>query len=361
MRPTLWDFSTAASYDFLSSEYEALFTRSASTVFQSPLWMDRLYKRLATDLKADPLIVLIREQKSGALVAVLPLIIRQRRALRIAEFADFGVSDYCAPICDPDYLEALSNDGTIPQQIRRLLKCDLLIIQKIRSDTLAMFRFLGHSHQSQLPFTAHATTLFAPFTEWREVNISASQRRFLDTKRKWLAKRGTLTTTPASSKQDFQRALDNIRQFREFRFRSTGMFNILENEVFVKFYNEVADGSPPARAYIMSINGTPIAAGFALERNGTLHFILSGFDFINYRNASVGLLIIEDIIADCIARGETCMDFTIGNQAYKRGFGTRETRMFSLWLGLSGTGRTVAFFLSRSRFLQKLARRFMRR
>ncbi|WP_163595212.1 GNAT family N-acetyltransferase, partial [Klebsiella pneumoniae] len=65
---------------------------------------------------------------------------------------------------------------------------------------------------------------------------------------------------------------------------------------FAQFYRDAAEETPPARGYIMTMNGTAIGAAFGLVHRDTFHFVLSGFDFRNYRNASVGLLLIEDII-----------------------------------------------------------------
>ncbi|HEY0219280.1 MAG TPA: GNAT family N-acetyltransferase [Afipia sp.] len=362
MSGLLWDVAAVSTYDFLSAEYRALFAHSTATVFQSPLWLERLYRRVAAELAAEPLIILIRERGTGRLAALLPLIVRRQLTLRVAEFADFGVSDYCAPVCDLDFVSTLRNDETIQSQLReRLQSCDLLIIQKVREETLPAFELLGQTRRSELPFTAHATSLSAPYAVWREANISPSQRRFLDTKRRWLTKRGTLTTSSAESKQQFHDVLNNIKQFRDYRFRETGAFDILKNNVFAQFYREVAEEAPPARGYNMTMNGTTVCAAFGLVRDKTLHLVLSGFDFLNYRNASVGLLIIEDIIEDCIKRGETSLDLTIGDQLYKREFGTRETTMWSIWLGISLTGRVVAHLLSRSRRLRQMVRRLTRR
>ncbi|RTL50694.1 MAG: GNAT family N-acetyltransferase [Bradyrhizobiaceae bacterium] len=326
------------------------------------MWLDRLYRHLADELKAEPLIITVRDARSGHLAAIFPLVVRRRHRFRVVEFADFGISDYCAPVCDPGAMPALLADRTVPKRIRTLLKPnDLIFVQKIRAESLPFFDLLGKVRALQLPFTAHATRLFSPFAAWREAGISPSQRRFLDTKRKWLTKRGTLTVSAVTSGEGFQQVLENIQRFRDHRFRATGAFDILTKEAFARFYREVAHESLPARGYLMKLNGTIIAAAFGLLHGKRLHFILSGFDFLNYRNASLGLLLIEDIIADCIARGEETMDLTIGDQAYKREFGTHDTAMYSIWSGLSLRGKLAAFLLSRSDLLRQLTRRFVRR
>ncbi len=362
MNALLWDVAAVQTYDFLAAEYRALFAHSSATVFQSPLWLDRLYRRVAAELNAEPLILLIRERGTARLAAVLPLIVRRQLSLRVAEFADFGVSDYCAPVCDLDLASTLLGDKSIQRQLRERVKsCDLLMMQKVRAETLPLFGLLGGTRRSALPFTAHATTLCGPYAAWRETRISPSQRRFLDTKRRWLTKRGTLTTSVADCKERLDDALNNIQRFRDHRFRATGAFDILKNNIFAQFYREVADETPPARGYIMTMNGTMVGAAFGLARNKTFHLVLSGFDFVNYRNASIGLLLIEDIVEDCIKRGETSLDLTIGDQPYKREFGTSETTMWSIWLGISVTGRVAAHLLSRSRRLRQIVRRLTRR
>lgn len=358
----LWDVAAVKSYDFLCAEYRALYAHSTATVFQSPLWLDRLYRRVAADLNAEPLIVLIRERSTGRLAAVLPLVVQRRFRLRIVEFADFGVSDYCAPVCDVDLLPALLDDESLQSQLRKLLRsCDVLLIQKVRADMLPLFRLFGNTHHSARPFTTHATELSAPYAIWRERSMSSSHRRFLDTKRRWLEKRGTLTTTVADSAEKRRNVLDLIQHFRKHRFRATGAYNILENDIFMQFYRNVAEEAPPARGYIMTMNGNPVGAAFGLAHNKTFHLVLSGFDFLNYRNASIGLLLIEDIAEDCIRRGETVLDLAIGDQAYKREFGTRETTMWSVWLGIGTRGRVATKLLSRSQRLQHIARRLIRR
>jgi CelD/BcsL family acetyltransferase involved in cellulose biosynthesis len=362
MDTSRWDVRGLADFDFLSSEYADLFARADATVFQSPIWLDRLYKRLATGLHVAPLVVTIRDQASGRLAAVIPLMRRRYRGVTVAEFADLGVSDYCAVVADTAVVPELLSDTSLPALVQRSLEpCDLVMVTKVPMRALPAFDLLGHARNARMPFNAQAAVLTGRFDEWRERTISASQRRFLDTKRKRLQNKFTVETRTADQPQDIETAIDHIRAFRDHRFRTAGLADLLRDEAFVAFYRDIARKTPPARAYVMTLDGTVASAAFGLVHNGAFHLLLSGFDFLNHRNASLGLLIIEDIIRDCISRGETTFDFTIGNQPYKREFGTVETHIWSVWAGVSVKGRIVAFALSRSLVLRKLARRFGRR
>jgi CelD/BcsL family acetyltransferase involved in cellulose biosynthesis len=362
MHTSRWDVRGLADFDFLSSEYADLFARADATVFQSPFWLDRLYHGLAAGLHVVPLVVTIHDQASGQLAAVIPLVRRRYRGLAVAEFADLGVSDYCAIVADAALLPELLSDASLPARVQRALgACDLVMVTKVPMRALPAFDLLGHARKARMPFNAQATVLTGPFDEWRERTISATQRRFLNTKRKRVQNKFKIETRIADQPRDIETAIDHIRAFRDHRFRTAGLADLLREEAFVAFYRDIAQKIPPARAYVMTLDGTAASAAFGLVHNGAFHLLLSGFDFLNHRNASLGLLIIEDIIRDCIARGETTFDFTIGNQPYKREFGTVETRIWSVWAGVSLKGRIVAFALSRSLVLRNLARWLGRR
>ena len=72
--------------------------------FQSLNWMTVLYEELAAAKRSMPRLVVVTERNSGEVAMILPLIVKKKRTLRIARFADFGVADYGAPILGPALL-----------------------------------------------------------------------------------------------------------------------------------------------------------------------------------------------------------------------------------------------------------------
>src|SRR4051812_21111484 len=98
----MFDVQVERTFSFASPEYTALFVRSDATAFQSPVWLDLLYSsnRLLDEHRAEPAVVTVRRRGDARLAMVLPLIRRQHGRFRVIEFADFGVSDYAAPVCD---------------------------------------------------------------------------------------------------------------------------------------------------------------------------------------------------------------------------------------------------------------------
>ena len=61
-------------FDFLSAEYHQLFDHSTATLFQNPVWLDSFYSTLVPTVGAEPLVVTVRTDDDGRLLAVLPLV-----------------------------------------------------------------------------------------------------------------------------------------------------------------------------------------------------------------------------------------------------------------------------------------------
>lgn len=354
-----WAISATAAFDFLSDEYRDLFVRANATIFQSPVWLDRIYATLAPRFDALPLIVTIRAREGGRLVALLPLAVRRFRGVRVATFADFGVADYCAVVVDPHALDGLLDDARLPSRIRSLLRCcDLLSVRKVREQDARAFDLIGGAVRSRAELSAHASTLAPQFETWLDNAMDPTQRRSLERKRRKLRAKGDVRVDIAESGDAIVGALEDLRGFRAQRFKASEVRDLLSDEVFVRFYDELAHRGASARAYTLRVDGAPVSIAFGVARDDTFHMLLSGFS-PDYRNYSVGLLVIQDVIQDCVARGESRFDLTIGDQPYKRAFGTVETRIWSVWSGIGLPGRGLAYALSRSQRALRLARRMM--
>jgi len=96
------------SFDFLSDEYAELFLHSQATAFQHPVWLDRLYAKLAPHVGAQPLIMTVRSRADGRLALLLPLLRRRRGAMRAVEFACFCVCGLAVLTVPRDYRPRVS-------------------------------------------------------------------------------------------------------------------------------------------------------------------------------------------------------------------------------------------------------------
>src|SRR5260370_7334865 len=70
---------------------------SLSTPFQDTRWLEAWYAAFANVGDVEPLIAIVSDAATSEQVALLPLVRRVRRGVRIIEFADLNLTDYNAP------------------------------------------------------------------------------------------------------------------------------------------------------------------------------------------------------------------------------------------------------------------------
>ncbi|HEV2570404.1 MAG TPA: hypothetical protein VGU72_01620 [Beijerinckiaceae bacterium] len=65
----MFEVTIENSFDFRSKEYAALFSNSAATAFQHPIWLANLYEKIIARGDIEPLVIVVRE-RSGARLAM---------------------------------------------------------------------------------------------------------------------------------------------------------------------------------------------------------------------------------------------------------------------------------------------------
>lgn len=299
--------------------------------------------------------VVVRTHGSKRLIAVLPLLVRSHLGLKIAEFADLGVCDYCAAIVDPAYARVLATPAVVASVRKQLRGCTLFIARKVPRRALGTFDLLGKLRPSALPVHAHFLDPAGSLEAWRRRTSGQCGGKRLDYKRRRLAKKGHLEFRALSEPAEVAAIVDRVRSFRHERFEERGMENLLDDPAYAAFYRRVAHEGVTPRGYILSLDDRVLAAAFGICADSVFHLLLIGFDRTSIPNASAGLLLIEDIVLDGMRRGERGVDLTIGDQQYKIQFGALASDVFTVSAGLGLTGRIVVSMLARFDWVRDVA------
>lgn len=327
------EFSQQETFDFLGEDYAELFARSDATAFQHPIWLDRLHRVLLPARGAEA--ATLTGRLGGRLVMAMPLIRRRLGPLTLYDAADLGVCDYNAPVIDRALLAALDGDAKLRASLRSALpRWALSRIRKVRPEQIALVKSLGATHATFMELNAHEVALSAPFSEWRAKTLEPAFSHFLDKKRRLLAKKGEIALTALQDPAEIEAALRAMVEFRAKRWPN----DALKDPANFAFYLDVAragQASGFSWVYRMDAIGAPGAVMFGLQHRGRFLFVLIGFDFERLRNYSIGLLFIESVIEQCIARGVSLFDLTVGDEAYKEKFATSPVPMQACWAGAS--------------------------
>jgi len=340
------------SFDFLSAEYAELFSRSHATAFQNPLWLDRIYARV------PHVGVTVRARADGRLVMVLPLLRQRRGAMRVVEFADLRVSDYASPVCDEFTFARILRDQAACAEIRQaLMPYDLIRIQKMKDGAMALERLLDVQARTSMKMNAYAVTLSAPYAKWRADSLSRSYAKELDKKGRKLHRKGEMRFECTADPDAIRRIFGAVRNFRRLRFQDS---DLLQKDAYFEFYLETAISGAQAglaRTYALFLDDRPIAGVWGLLHKRQFLVLLGGFDFVGYKNYSIGSLVFEQIARDCIARGDTSLDFTIGDEPYKLLFGALPTSMWMITRSGSSLGSIANFVVDQLPWAKRLAKR----
>lgn len=361
----MFDIALENSFDFRADEYHALFASSRATAFQHPLWLDHLYCRLAPRLNAEPVIITARWSHDARLAMVLPLLRRRHGVMRVLEFADLKVSDYAAPVCDEAVFTQLLRDEQACRRIRAALQPhDFLRLQKLREDALPLDRLLGVSSRTSMTMSAHSVRLYGPYETWRADNIERSYRKELDKKGRQIRRKGEFRFEVTTDADAIRTTFQAMREYRLPRFKDREDPDLLQTPAYFDFYLDLAiEGARTGttRTYTLAIDGRPISGVWGLADRGHFLINLGGFDLAGYKNYSIGSLVFDGIAADCIGRGETVMDFTIGDESYKQLFGTEPTGLWMMSAPGSSLGVLVGFVTEQVPWTMRLAKRIVNR
>ncbi|MBR1126700.1 GNAT family N-acetyltransferase [Bradyrhizobium iriomotense] len=355
-----FDIAVEPAFDFLAPEYAELFDGSAATAFQHPLWLHSLYTRLASHAGATPLAVVARRRATGALAMVLPLLRVRRGPIRTVEFADLRVSDYLAPVCSPQVFSELLRDADACAEIRHLVRpFDLLRMTKLPDGRLPIESLLDAPRRVAMDSNAYATVLVAPFEQWRASAMDRSYQKELAKKYRQLQKKGALSFSCCDDSASVLNALDVMRKFRGPRFQSQGDGDLLQRPEYYDFYSDVAVRGLGSfvRLYAMKMDGEVIAAVLGLHHRDSFLVIMSAFDIAGYKSQSLGALMFEQVARDCIERGDQMLDFTIGDEPYKKLFGAQPSPMWTVTQAGSTVGAISLFALKQAPWLKLAAKR----
>ncbi|OAF14928.1 cellulose biosynthesis protein CelD [Bradyrhizobium centrolobii] len=355
-----FDVAIDHAFDFLSLEYTELFDNSAATAFQHPLWLDSLYTKLASHAGAKRLVIVVRHRTTGALAMVLPLLRVRRGPIRTVEFADLRVSDYLAPVCSPKVFSDLLDDESACEEIRRLVRpFDLLRMTKLPDGRLPVENLLGAPRRASMDTNAYSTVLVAPFEQWRASALDRSYQKELAKKYRQLRKKGTLSFSCCDDSASVLGTMEMMRKFRGPRFQAQGDGDLLQRPKYYGFYSDVALRGLGSfvRLYAMKMDGNVIAAVLGLCHQGSFLIIMSAFDIAGYKSQSLGALMFEQVAKDCIERGDQMLDFTIGDEPYKKLFGGQPSPMWTVTQAGSTAGAMALFAVRQAPWLKLAAKR----
>nr|WP_321454474.1 GNAT family N-acetyltransferase [uncultured Cohaesibacter sp.] len=357
------ELNVSSNFDFESDEYRALFAQAEVTAFQHPVWHAAMQHYLKNFPEVEERTLQMRCKNTGCLVGVFPLIARKKMGATVLEYANMCLVDYALPtvhkdignwVPDPDFLS------------RRLLETlgsyDVLRIKHMPTNDPGLQRLFPSSYFQLADFSAYSTELCGDYEEWRLANISKSERKHRDKKRRAMMREGEWKMNRLFSTEEIRPAMEKLREFHKDRYKDRPGEDLIQTPETFDFYLDLAVNNVESgyvRLYQFTYDDQIVAVQYGIEHAGRYLMLMMGLDFDRMGRYSPGLLMTEDLICDCIKDGMKIFDFTVGDEPYKLKFGTQKMPIYTLWHThsmLGSVGLTVAEAVNKTPISEHLRR-----
>jgi CelD/BcsL family acetyltransferase involved in cellulose biosynthesis len=325
------------------------------TIFQHRPWLEAWYGAFDT---VSPLIAVISGTAAKRGVALVPLICRAYRGIRVVEFADLGVTDYNAPIVapgapgEPEGMHAMCR--ALVAALHGLPDCpDLIRMQKMpaeihgRPNPLAVWGRVG-----SCSLNGNLIEIGDDFEAYR-----ASIKR-MQLARCWrvFSRHPGARFRIAADTDEALRLLDTMDSQQRERMKELGLPFVLNEGCHARFYRDllsrgVADGYAVVSA--LACDDGVVATTLGLRHGTSYSLLRTSFAGKRWSNCSPGLLAVERTMAALHEQGVRHFDLSIGNYDYKRRFGAVRLPLTDVSIAL--TLRGVPYVL-RDRFVRWLRR-----
>ena len=347
-------------FDFLGAEYRAFFNLQRGTVFQSPLWMSMIHRRLVGELAAKQWTITFRRPKDGGLLAVIPTVIQRAGLIKVLQPADFGVCDYNAVVGDRIVLDTLAANPGVRKQFATLFKAaDVFLFRKIRPDGFDPARLVSAPRITPCENSAFWFDVGDDFEAWQRRTIRRKFSKELGRLARQLEREcGPYEHRAAASEQEVREAFDFLKDVRGTRYES----DLLRRDIYWEFYRDFALAgltSGDCRTYVSYLDGKPVAVLFGLTCDDQFHAVLIGFDAERFAKYSIGTQIIYRVVKLRFESGFARFDMGLGNTGYKSHFRVEETALRNLTCAQSVAGSAFALVYHHAKPLKNVLRRLV--
>ena len=315
---------------------EAVQSGATSLGFQSLNWLTVLYEELAPKERAMPRVVVVTERNSGEIALVLPLLVKKKRTLHVARFADLGVSDYGGPILGPALLKKRRSMRRVWRVVWGAMRdVDLIRLEKMPAEIGGRLNpLLSRGGVVPSRLSGNVITIDS-FVEDYIAERGKKYRKEVERCYRLWEKEGAPKFTRAIEPEDIARAYTVLEEQQLARHTALGSKYILDEPAYRQFYERlVIDGTEVELGYLFTLEagGQAIATLFGIAHEGTFTLLRISNGGERWSHLSPGRLIIVEAMKYFVERGVRRFDMGIGDYPFKRGFGAQEIPLYDLIL-----------------------------
>jgi CelD/BcsL family acetyltransferase involved in cellulose biosynthesis len=346
----------SCAWQTIKPDWDKVYCAGEPTVFQSTRWLTGWYESLAGQTDIEPLLLTVRNLRTGLVALYLPLLKHTVNGVRIVEFADLDLTGYNAPLLgpaaprEPETVAAMWRD--LRWALRRLPGgIDLVRLRKMPVDlngTPNPFAAIKSARASSLKGNIITTgdNLDAYRFSIRQMQLARSWRVF--------TRNANAAFRIITDKEEALSMLDIMEAQQAKRNRCLGLKSVLDDKVRAAFYrNLIASGVDDGYVVMSALtSGEEVVATAFGIRQGEYYAVLRISNAgERWSNCSPGRLVLDRTIAALHKEGVRQFDLSVGNDELKRRFGAVKVQLAEVTAAISLRGLPLVMREQAARWL----------
>jgi CelD/BcsL family acetyltransferase involved in cellulose biosynthesis len=343
-------------FDQAKDVWQSLEKTSDHYPFQTWAWLDVWHKTIGLAQGWSPAILLLEKEASGAVGlkphrAVLPLGISGKPPFRRLAWMGEGVSDYHGPLIgqarqNNDAPRGFFTAEELLSEIRGLaikMGCGIIDLDRNPESFNRLKNPLASAAFTKIHFKAHSLRLPESAERFLKERFGAKERYNMRRAAKRLSELGKLEFLVAEDDKARTYICERMISLKRDRYKAIGAKDNFADHSFQEFYRKATTrGDLNVHVSGLYLNGEAIALHWGIKDESTMYYLMPAFAEGPLRQYSPGLVFLLRFIDYCSSQDLKTLDFTIGDEEYKRKWSTDEMELFKLYEGRGLAGGALA-------------------
>lgn len=348
---------TIKQFSFSDSELERIWMdlefKNPPFIFQTYNWCKNWYDKVGRyDDDSIPLVLVVYFKQDP--VALFPLVLRQKRSLKIISFLGGDQSDYNSILhgqLDIEFQEVWD------EVLRNLPKFDLISLNRIPEKIGVNDNVL--CSLSGMVFLEEAHHIDFSLIEDEDHVVSKRSKKDIQRMMRRLSDHGVLEMRIAQSDKDFQKVIGHTLEQKERRYLDTGARNILSNPQVKNFYKTLFQlDSEDIKIHLSSLHlkGDILSTHLGFIYENRYYYIFPTFEEGNYVKYSPGRVLLYELVNISLRSGIQVFDMTIGSEDYKKKWSNGSLQIYDYYHCATFKGQVYMLIQSLIAYIKKSPR-----
>lgn len=338
----------AADWATAKPAWEAAFRAGVATPFQASSFMEAWYRTLGGMAETEPLIVGVRDARTGEDVIQLALVRRKLGRQRVIGFADLDLVDYNAPILGPAApREEAGARALLHDILTALPPADILDWTKMPPLIRGVTNPLALLPNLPSRLNGNLVEIGESFEDYTRGQLKRVVRKELERSWRVFSRHPEAHLVEAREPAKRNVLLQMLERMQPERLEATGRTSVISLPEPIEFYRSlVADDPTGERVGLFGLcAGEEVVAvlmGLHSPQRFTMIRIGNSLDDA-WSNSSPGRLVIIRTMEHLHRQGVREFDFSVGNFDYKRRFAVQPTPLVDVVRALTPRGVPTQF------------------